>query len=193
MYLWNDFAAMLFYRRQVDWTVITRMIPLLIVGMLLGTWVLDGIDAERFRILTGVVILTMLALSLWLDRSKATFMRHPLAAWGAGVLSGIISMTSNSAGPVISLYLMEQRVSKATYLSTRTWLFVFVNLAKIPLAISLGLLTVESTKASLWTLPGLACGALLGIWLVGKLKLEQFKWGIRAIAAIAAIKIFIYS
>lgn len=193
MYLWVDLAVMLCYRKSINWQVIARMAPLMVLGMILGSLLLADMDAGGFKLMIGVVILAMLALGLWLDYSKAYFMRHPLVAKGTGLLAGFISMTTNTAGPLISLYLMEQKLEKNAYLSTRSWLFVIVNLAKIPLAISLGLLTWESTQTSLLTLPGIALGALVGSWLVGKLRLEQFKWMIRGIAALAAVKLFLFS
>jgi hypothetical protein len=46
---------------------------------------------------------------------------------------------------------------------------------------------------SLQCLPGLVVGALLGYYVLGKLNIAQFKWLIRIMAAIAAIKLLVFS
>lgn len=192
MYLWSDLAVMCFYRRRIHWRLIGRMAPLLALGMAMGGWLLKGLDVQQFQLMIGGTILAMLGLSLWLERRDAAFIRHPLAAQGVGGLVGLVSVTTNTAGPLVSVYLMEQKLDKATYLSTRAWLFTLVNMAKIPLVVSLGFMTLDTTLTSLQALPGLAIGSLIGVWLVGKLRMEQFKWLIRAVATVAAIKLFAF-
>ncbi|WP_421869272.1 sulfite exporter TauE/SafE family protein [Motiliproteus sp.] len=193
LYLWNDLAVMFCYRQRINWRIIAALAPLLVLGMALGSWLLQGLDADRFRLLTGTMILAMLGLSLWLDDHQSQWLRHPLASRGAGLLGGLISMTTNTAGPLLSLYLMEQPLDKRAYMSTRAWIFILVNVFKVPLLIGLGLMTWESTQTSLWGIPGLALGGLIGFWLVRRLQFAQFKWLIRGTAALAAIKLFVFS
>lgn len=118
-------------------------------------------------------------------------MRHPLSANIIGCVGGFVSIVSNAAGPLVSLYLMEQGLSKRAYISTRAWAFLLINLSKVPLLWSLGLLTTESITISFQGIPGLVLGACIGYWVVGKLKLTQFKWLIRIMATIAAIKLLL--
>lgn len=191
--LWSDLAVMFCYRQQINWRIIAALAPLLLLGMALGSWLLQGLDADSFRLLTGCMILIMLGLSLWLENHQISWIRHPLATRAAGLLGGLISMTTNTAGPLLSLYLMEQPLDKRAYMSTRAWIFILVNLIKIPLVIGLGLMTWESTQTSLWGIPGLALGGLIGFWLVGRLRFEQFKWLIRGTAVVAAVKLFVFS
>ena len=191
MYLITDLMAIMSYRKNIDWSVVKRVLPLSIVGVILGGWVLSGIDAEQFKTMLGVMIVLMLALGIWLDRCDTTFMKHPIAAYAAGILGGTVSLTSNAAGPIFSLYLMEQGLSKESYVSTRAWIFALINIAKIPMLWSLGLLTMETTIISLQGIPGLVIGAAIGYYFLKRLKLTQFKWLIRGMATIAAVKLFV--
>ena len=191
MYLITDLMAIMSYRKNIDWSVVKRVLPLSIVGVILGGWVLSGIDAEQFKTMLGVMIVLMLALGIWLDRCDTTFMKHPIAAYVAGILGGTVSLTSNAAGPIFSLYLMEQGLSKESYVSTRAWIFALINIAKIPMLWSLGLLTMETTIISLQGIPGLVIGAAIGYYFLKRLKLTQFKWLIRGMATIAAVKLFV--
>ncbi len=191
MYIITDLMAVASYRKNICWPVIARMLPLGLTGIVLGGWLLSGIDARQFTLLLGLMIVGMLGLGIWLDRSEAKFMQHTIAGHITGLIAGFVSMTSNAAGPLLSLYLMEQKFSKESYVSTRAWAFLSINLAKIPILLSLDLLSVESTLASLQGIPGLVIGAAVGYWLLSRLKLVQFKWLIRGMATIAAIKLLI--
>ncbi len=191
MYVLTDIMVIGSYRQSVSWLVIARLMPLIVMGVGLGGWFLSSIDADQFRYILVVIILVMLLFSCYLDYRDASFMRHRLVANIVGGISGFISLTANSAGPLVSLYLMEQRLSKTAYMSTRAWLFLLTNLAKIPLLVSIGFINTHSLSISLQGIPGLILGAFVGYFLVARLKLSQFKWLIRAMAVIAAAKLML--
>lgn len=93
----------------------------------------------------------------------------------------------------MSLYMLEQKLTKTAYISTRAFLFLIIDLAKIPLLLSLGYVNLETTLAGIMALPAVAIGAFLGFWMLRGLELAQFKWIIRGMAAVAAIKLFLFS
>ncbi len=193
MYLITDLMAVSMYRKGIAWSVLARLLPLGFAGIALGGWLLAGIDAQQFTAMLGVVIIAMLAMGVWLDHKPGNYMRHPLAAYITGLLAGFISLIANAAGPIFSLFMMEQKLSKEAYVSTRAWGFLFINLAKIPMLWSLGLMNWQTTAQSLYTVPGLLVGAGIGYWLLKRLDLSQFKWLIRGMASLAAIKLFGFS
>jgi len=189
MYIVTDLLAVASYRKNISWSLLKRLLPLCAAGMLLGGWLLSHLDTHQFTLLLALMIIAMLVLSIVMDNLESRFMRHPLVASVIGFIGGIVSMMSNAAGPLFSLYFMEQKLDKVTYVSTRSWAFLLINLAKIPMLLSLGLLTIESTMTSFQAIPGLVVGALIGYWLLKKLNLTQFKWMIRIMASIAATKL----
>ncbi len=191
MYIITDVLAVISYRKNIHWGLIARLLPVCLAGVVLGGWLLANIDPGQFSWLLGLMIVSMLVLGVVLDNTKSNLMRHPASGYLSGLLGGFVSLTSNAAGPIFSLYFMEQKLSKETYISTRAWAFLLLNLAKVPMLFSLGLLSVESTIISLQSIPGLVVGAGIGYWLLGKLKLVQFKWLIRIMASLAAIKLLV--
>lgn len=191
MYLITDIFAVISYRKNISWPLLWRLLPLCLAGMLLGGWFLSNLDANQFTLLLALMIIAMLVLSIVMDSFKSNFMRHPLMASVIGFIGGVVSVISNAAGPLFSIYFMEQKLDKATYVSTRSWAFLLINLAKIPLLLSIGLLSVESTLISLQSLPALVVGALIGYWLLKRLNLNQFKWLIRIMASIAVTKLML--
>ncbi|MCZ2723693.1 sulfite exporter TauE/SafE family protein [Marinomonas sp. 15G1-11] len=193
LYLITDVMAVLSYRSKVAWSVLWHFIPLVLLGMLIGSYVLATIDPDDFVITLGVIMISMIGLSLYLEYRPATFMQTNSAAYGMGFISGLISMISNAAGPVFSLFLLEQKLDKETYVSTRTWILFMINMLKIPLFIPLGLLTQDSIISSFQGVPGLMVGAFIGYHFLKKVNPSQFKWLIRIMATLAACKLFLFS
>ncbi len=193
MYILTDLVVVALYRQAVNWNVLLRLLPLQILGMVLGSWLLADLNAATFSWLIGSIIIGMLLLSGWLERHDSGFMRHPAMAPSVGLVAGVISMVASAAGPLLSLYMLEQKLSKAAYISTRAWSFLCIDLAKIPLLMGLGYVNLETTLLGVKALPAVAVGALLGFWTLRRLELAQFKWLIRGMAAVAAIKLFVFS
>lgn len=193
MYIITDVLAVASYRKNVSLPLLMRLLPLCFVGVLVGGWVLSHLSVGEFNTMLSVLIIGMLVLGIILDNTQSSFMRHPISTYITGFIGGVVSMISNAAGPIFSLYFMEQKLSKETYVSTRSWAFMFVNLAKVPALYALGLLSMESTMISLQAIPGLIVGAGIGFWMLRKMKLSHFKWLIRIMASIAAVKLMVYT
>jgi len=193
MYVVTDLLAITSYRKNINWPLLIQLLPLCLIGVFTGGWLLSMLSMSAFSAVLSILIIGMLVLGIVLDHTDSTFMRHPISNYVTGFIGGVVSMVSNAAGPIFSLYFMEQKLSKETYVSTRSWAFMLINLAKIPALYILGLLSLESTLISFQAIPGLVIGAAIGFWILKKLKLSQFKWLIRIMASIAAVKLMIYS
>ncbi|OMH32186.1 sulfite exporter TauE/SafE family protein [Motiliproteus sp. MSK22-1] len=193
IYIITDLMAIAMYRKDIAWPVLARLLPVGFVGVALGGWLLSEINTEMFTMMLGITIVLIVVLGVWLDHKPAKFMRHPTSAYITGLCAGFVSLIANAAGPLFSLFMMEQRLSKEAYVSTRAWGFLIINLAKVPVLWFLGLVNWQTTLVSLQCLPGLIVGAAIGYQLLRHLKLNQFKWLIRLMATIAAIKLFAFS
>jgi len=192
MYLATDLLAVISYRKHVNWPLLGRLLPMCGVGIIAGGWLLSRLDSADFSVMLAIIIISMLVLGIVLDTMKVSIMQHPLSTKITGFLGGFVSLISNAAGPIFSLFFMEQKLSKAEYVSTRSWAFMAINLAKVPVLLSVGALTMDTAVIGLQALPGLVVGAAIGFWFLSKLKLEAFKWLIRVMAGIAAIKLMVF-
>ncbi|WP_369920132.1 sulfite exporter TauE/SafE family protein [Marinomonas polaris] len=192
LYIITDILAVWSYRSKIAWAVLARFLPLAFLGVFVASHFLANINGEQFVNFLGFTILAMIALGLYLDFRPATFMQKPWAAYTMGFLGGIVTMMANAAGPLFSLFLLEQKLDKETYVSTRAWAFFIINVVKLPFYISLGLLSVESTQASLYAVPGLIVGSFIGYHFLKKVNPVQFKWMIRIMSTIAAVKLFLF-
>ncbi|MEL0612497.1 MULTISPECIES: sulfite exporter TauE/SafE family protein [Marinomonas] len=193
LYVITDLMAVFSYKNHIAWSVLLRFLPLAFLGVFVGGHFLSGIDASQFVYFLGTIVIAMILLGLYLDFRPAGFMRKPAAAYSMGFLGGVVSMMANAAGPLFSLFLLEQKLDKKTYVSTRAWAFFIINLLKLPLYISLGLLSVGTAKMSVMALPGLLIGSFIGYHFLKKVNPVQFKWLIRIMSCMAAFKLFLFS
>ena len=189
MYVLTDLLAVSRYRKGINYKVLIHMIPLTLSGIVLGGWILSGTDPAEFTWILAALIALMLVLSVWLEYYPARWMRFPVVGQLMGLTSGLVSTIANAAGPLLSLYLMEQKLSKEAYVATRAWAFMLINLAKIPVLFMLGFLNQNTMTLGVMGIPGLIIGALAGGWLMAKMNLSQFRWLIRAMALLAVMNL----
>mgnify|MGYP000011731380 CR=1 FL=1 len=193
LFMITDVLTMWPYRKGADWRFIGRLVPMMLAGILAGSLILTDIDVQVFSLLLGGLILLALSLGLILDRLGSGVLRRPAVVAVMGFFTGIIGLLANAAGPLVSLFLLEQKLSKHRYVATRCWMASLTNLAKVPVLIYLGILTQESLEVSLLAIPGLLLGGLIGYCFLGALSAAQFKWIIRGLAAVAATKLLFFS
>lgn len=192
MYLMGDIMVVSSYRANISWPALKQLLPLAALGILLGSFLLSYIDTNTFNKLLGIIILMTLSLGAYLEWKKISFMQTPKVLRTMAFSSGVISILANAAGPIISLYLLEQKLSKKSYLTTRSWIFLIINIIKIIIVASLGILNWPLAKQSLITLPALFVGAGIGYLLLKQLNLKQFKSVIQGVTSIAAIKLIFF-
>ncbi|MCO4786428.1 sulfite exporter TauE/SafE family protein [Marinomonas atlantica] len=193
LYIITDLMAASSYRKNISWRVLARFLPLAFIGLLIGSYLLADLNADQFVTLLGVIIISMILLGLYLDARPSNFMQKPITAYLMGLAGGLVTMVANAAGPLFSLFLMEQKLSKESYISTRAWAFLIIDVIKLPMYLGLGLLTQESLTIGAYALPGLLIGAFIGYHFLKHVTPAHFKWLIRLMSCIAAMKLIFFS
>ncbi|WP_271274089.1 sulfite exporter TauE/SafE family protein [Aliamphritea hakodatensis] len=193
LFMMTDALTMWPYRKGADWGFISRLVPMMLAGILAGSLLLTDMDVQLFSLLLGGLILLALMLGFVFDRLGAGWLRKPSVMAVMGFFTGIVGLLANAAGPLVSLFLLEQKLSKRSYVSTRCWMATLTNLAKVPVLMYLGILTQDSLEVSVLAVPGLLLGGLIGYCFLGTLSAAQFKWIIRGLAAVAATKLLLFS
>jgi hypothetical protein len=83
-------------------------------------------------------------------------------------------------------------LTKASFVGTRSWYFLLLNLFKIPFSANLGLITADSLKLDLFFVPVIFLGAWLGFNFLKMINLVVFKWLIRIAALFAAFRLILF-
>jgi uncharacterized membrane protein YfcA len=197
----GDIFAVWTYHAHADWATLRRLVPTVLAGVVLGTFVLSAADDGTLRRVIGVILLGLVAVTLAL-RAAATRglgaagpgaapgteasdpTGHPdpsvgrgrrrLVTSGYGILAGATTMVANAGGPVMSMYFLATRYTINRFLGTAAWFFLVVNLAKTPFSISLGLISLSSLRLDLLLAPAVVGGALVGRVLAPRINQKLF-------------------
>ncbi|PRI11117.1 sulfite exporter TauE/SafE family protein [Leucobacter massiliensis] len=210
----GDVFALLSYRRHADWTTLVRLIPAVACGLALGAAFLAIAGDGEVRRAIGVILLLVIAFSLWQRwRSAAGRGARPGAArqsepaaeardttvpgadarsgrWsriGYGALGGFTTMVANAGGPVMSMYFLAARFPVRAFLGTAAWFFAVINLAKVPVSLGLGLITAHTLLLDLLLVPGVVAGALLGRWVAVRIPQRSFERAVVACTILGAL------
>jgi uncharacterized membrane protein YfcA len=194
--IFADIMAAGFFRQQILWPQIRRLALPILAGIGAGSVILYHMPKEAFQPVVGWMVLGMLSLQAlrYFRPGLAEGLPHSRGfVWGVGLLTGMSTMIANAAGPIATIYLLLVGLPKKEFIATMAWLFLFVNLAKVPFSMALGLISVESFTLNLVLLPAVAAGLLAGRYFIERLPQRLFMWIILSFAAISAMKLIWFS
>jgi uncharacterized membrane protein YfcA len=108
-----------------------------------------------------------------------------------GLAGGFSTMIGNAAGPVLSLYLLSMHLPKYSFIGTKAWFFMIVNLLKVPLHIFFWhTITVRTLVFDIAMIPAIAVGALAGVAVVKKIPEKPYRIFIMTVTVLASVKLF---
>ncbi len=187
----GDIFAVIYYKRHTQWRYLLKLLPFSLVGIIAGYFTMRGLGDAQIKPIIGVIVLVMLAVQAYRTFRKIDE-SIPKGIWFAlimGFLAGFTTMVANAAGPAMAIYLLAMRLPKEQYIGTGAWYFFIVNLLKVPLSASLGLITAQSLLTGSVLIPAIAIGAYLGIKLVPHIPQKTFQVLILVVTAAGAIRL----
>lgn len=185
-----DFMGYFLNRRGGSWRQVISMAPPAMIGVVAGYFLLGQIDNWTARTVIGWLILLLLAFKLLLDAYRSGFLaltEHKGFAWFMGLSAGLTTMLANAAGPVMTVYLLSQRLEKKDHLGVFSRFFLFINLFKVPFSANLGIINPRSLGTNLVLLPAVVAGILLGWQILKRIPQKPFEWTLFVLTLIAAV------
>lgn len=183
-----DILAIIYWRRNVEWLKLMRLMPWAWLGIFFGYLGMERISDEGLKMFIGLLVLILMVVSWLRDRSfhDSRIPGHWLFAAFLGTMAGASSMMANAAGPVLIIYLTAMGLSKENFIGTTAWFFWIINLSKLPFSHRLDLISVESLQANLLLLPFIIAGGITGILLVHRISQKHFDAVVKILAVGAA-------
>lgn len=194
----GDLFGLALYRQHVQWRLIVRLIPGLLLGFAMVAaafaFAPQGILARSI----GVLILVSVGVEVYRRRAfAATELQSapvlPKAVTGFfGTLAGMTTMAANAGGAAMSLYLVSMRVPMLAFMGTSAWFFFILNLIKVPIVVGLGLLVPDSLLVDLAFLPLLVVGAVLGVRVFKRFDQDVFNRVAVVLSAMAGVWLVVH-
>lgn len=196
----GDCMAVAWYRQHTRWERLVRLIPWVLVGLAIGTfvlWRLGEYNTHRDYINTiiGSLVLVMLAFNFMLRWWGDLAIFH--SPWGVaslGSAAGFSTVLSNAAGPFMIVYFTSLRLPKEQLIGTSAWYYLIFNLGKLPIYAWLTylnpakpIITVGSLLFSFALFPAILLGAISGRHILKRIPQSIFDTLILILAGAASV------
>lgn len=187
-----DIMAVLYYNRHAQWVHFRRLIPWMMVGILIGVIVGKELDEAVFRKLMAVIIILTVIIMIALEVRKSVSMpANKLFVATMGLTAGFTTMLGNLAGAFSNIYFLAMRMPKNDFIGTAAWVFLVINLFKLPFQVLYWKnITGVTLQTDLILLPALLLGFWAGIKIVAKIKDDHYRKVVIVLTLLGAIVIF---
>ncbi|MCB4807459.1 sulfite exporter TauE/SafE family protein [Tamlana sp. 62-3] len=188
-----DILAVTYYNQHANWSIIKKLIPWMIVGVLVGVWVGNDISEMVFKRLMAIIVLISVGIMLFTERLQTNNMpNNKFFSAIMGFLTGFTTMVGNLAGPISNVYFLAIRFKKNEFIGTAAWLFFLINLFKLPFHIFVWeTVTVKTLVLNSVLIPASIIGFFTGAYIVKLISNVNYRKFILIITAIAGILLFI--
>ncbi len=192
MLIVGDIIAVIYYRRHVKWRYLLQLIPWMMLGVILATWMGKDIPEVIFKRGMAAIILISVVMMYWWDKRKSKTV--PDYWWFGGIMglvAGFTTMIGNLAGAFANIFFLAMRMPKNDFIGTAACLFFIINIFKLPFHIFVWeTITAETFALNLRLASAVFIGFIIGIRIVKLIKEQQYRQLILALTALGAILIF---
>jgi len=189
-----DWFGVGYYHRHAQWNYLLKLFPWSFAGIGIALWVGEVIDDVWFKNIIAILVFVCIGLLLWKDVKKGGAI-FPDTWWFAaamGILGGFATMIGNVAGPIFAIYLLAMHLPKNNFIGTGAWFFLITNLVKFPLHIFVWkTINLQTLLLDVTLFPGIAAGAIFGIWLIKKIPDKTYRFFVITITAVSALLLLI--
>ena len=187
-----DIMAVFYYKRNVQWPRFWKLIPWMMVGILLGVYVGKDLNEALFRKLMAIIIIITVVIMIMMEYRKATpIPDNKLFVISTGLAAGFTTMLGNLAGAFANIYFLAMRMTKNDFIGTAAWLFLVINLFKLPFQVIYWKnITGATLQTDLWLIPSLIAGFYAGLKIVAHIKDDSYRKVVIVLTFLGAIVIF---
>jgi len=188
----GDIMAVIYYNRHAQWKLLMQLLPWMMLGVTLGSFIGKDLVPEIFKRIMAVIIIGSVIMMFWWENKKVKTV--PTSKWFGGMMgfsAGVTTMLGNLAGAFSNIFFLAMRLPKDQFIGTAAWLFFIINIFKLPFHIyHWESISMESMAVNFRLFPMVIIGFLVGLKVVEKIKNEAYRKLILVLTAIGAILIF---
>ena len=185
----NPSRAILF-RRDIDWQVLSFMIPGSIFGAILGAWSLTQFNVTLIQILLGIFLISYV-LQVQFAKTRLGIKMRRSWFFPLGFIVSYLSGLVGATGPLHNPFMMSYGLMKEQLVGTKSINSLVMQLTKLVSYGSFGLLTVEIGVSGII----LGLGAVVGVYLarhqLSQIDVSRFRQYVLAFMFVSGITLLI--
>lgn len=187
-----DIMAVKYYHRHAQWNHFWKLLPWMVIGILIGVYAGKDLDEALFRKIMAVIIIFTVAIMLFLEfRKNIVIPTNKLFVSSMGLTSGFTTMLGNLAGAFSNIYFLAMRLPKNDFIGTAAWVFMVINLFKLPFQVIYWKnITLATLKTDALLVPALVAGFWVGIKIVSRIQDDSYRKVVIVLTLIGAAFIF---
>lgn len=184
-----DILAITYYRKHVQWKYLLKLLPAMVVGVLIGTYIGKDLPEDFFKLsMIGIILFSVGLLLYWEKNPPKEVPDNWFFSSFLGLAAGVTTMIGNLAGPFANIYFLSMRMPKNEFIGTAAWLFFIINLIKLPLHIFVWeTVNTESILQTASLVPAMMIGFMLGVAWVKRIKEHSYRQLIIIITGLGAL------
>jgi uncharacterized membrane protein YfcA len=196
-----DLFAVRWYRQHTRWDLLRPLAWWIGLGYGFGIafFVAVGSASRSLEIAIGVIVLAIVAVQLarmW--RGAPSRGADTSTAVVYGTTGGFTTFVANAAGPVINTYLAGLGLPKLELIGTSAWLYLALNVSKVPFYVALGewttggrFFTWDSLAYDAVLIPAIVAGVYSGRRLFRHIPQQAFLITVLVLSAAGAVKLLV--
>jgi uncharacterized protein len=190
-----DALSNLHHLKNYEWRLLKPLLWSALVGVVVGSvalWLLQKSDPKSVQrglsILIGAICLIFVGLQTWglTGRKVPTLPPGQGSSFAVGGVAGFVSTLNHSAGPLVTLYLLQEKLEKQRLVGTLVLYFLIINSAKVPTYVALGYINASTLRDSVWFIPLIPLGTVAGAWMHKRVPEKPFAAILYVAAAVTA-------
>ncbi|HOB99590.1 MAG TPA: sulfite exporter TauE/SafE family protein [Verrucomicrobiota bacterium] len=200
----GDLFSMYHYWGKWERKNLLYLLPGVVVGVVIGVQLIGRFSARELNLAIGLLAVAFVTFQLVKEavfRAEGAFEPSHTVGIPCGIASGITSTFAHGAGPVVSMFLIPQRLPKVMYVGTTVLVFTWINWIKLPFYCldrdwvdwtwvpSEGIINWHTLRSSALLMPVVPIGVWLGVWLNRKFSEEGFFKVIYALVFLAGVQL----
>lgn len=185
----GDAFSLWHYWRKWEAKNLYYLLPGVVVGVVIGVQLIGRFSARQLNIAIGLLAMFFVLFQIGKElifRVEGTFKPNPWIGLPFGLGAGITSTFAHGAGPLVSMFLIPQKLSKVVYVGTTVLIFTWINWIKVPFYCldrnvvdwawvpHQSIINRATLLSSLYFLPAVPLGVWLGVWLNRKFSEDAF-------------------
>src|SRR5437660_851409 len=188
----GDAFSMYHYWGKWERKNLKYLLPGVVLGVVIGVRLIGKFSNRELNLAIGVLAVFFVVFAVVKDKiysAEGAFSPSHKTGVPFGIGAGITSTFAHGAGPLVSLFLIPQRMSKEVYVGTSVLVFTWINWIKMPFFIAQGIITRDTLLTGLYYLPLVPIGVWLGLWLNRKVSERWFLKLVYLITFVTGLKL----